>query len=108
MSGRGTSRRTAGPAVLAGTVRFMPNQAITGHPLVGTEHVYRADLPPYDPSVEPVPGTVVIAAGHYAVILAVFEDWNGVAGLDMLWVRCKETGLTTHVVPADLGLPPLS
>jgi hypothetical protein len=33
----------------------------------------------------------------------VFANWNDVAGLDMLYVRCHQTGYATHVTPADLG-----
>lgn len=85
----------------------MPNQSIPGHPLLGTVHVFRADLPPYDPAADREPGTLVIGNGHHAEVLAVFQDWNEVAGLDMLAVRCVETGESTHVTPAELGLPAL-
>lgn len=36
-----------------------------------------------------------------------FKNWNAVTGLDMFAVHCDETGQSTHVTPADLGLPPL-
>jgi hypothetical protein len=84
------------------------NQRIEGHPLVGTCHVFHADQPPYDPVKDTGPGTLEIGNGHRAEVLEVFKNWNDVAGLDVLWVRCEQTGLTTHVTPADLGLPPLS
>jgi hypothetical protein len=45
---------------------------------------------------------------HRVEILAAFKDWNNVPGLDMLAVRCHETGFTTHIVPAELGLPALT
>lgn len=85
----------------------MPNQRIDDHPLVGTRHVYRADLPPYDAASDNEPGTLVIGNGHHVEVLAVFKGWNYVDGLDMFYVRCEETGLTTHVTPANLGLPAL-
>jgi|APCry1669189034_1035192.scaffolds.fasta_scaffold377957_1 hypothetical protein len=86
----------------------MPNLPIATHPLIGTEHVFRADLPPYDAQTDREPGQLVVGPGHHVNVVAVFADWNGVAGLDMLAVLCRETGLTTHLVPADLGLPVLS
>lgn len=85
----------------------MPNRAIEGHALIGSTHIWRADQPPYDAAADDEPGTLVIAPGYRAEILAVFKDWNGVAGLDMLYVLCPETGERTHVTPADLGLPAL-
>lgn len=85
----------------------MANQQIDGHPLVGTEHVYRADLEPYDAASDTEPGTLVLGNGHHVQIRAAFKNWNGVDGLDMLYVRCHETGESTHVTPADLGLPAL-
>ena len=90
-----------------GTLPAMPNTQIAGHPLVGTGHAYRADLEPYDPAAEREPGTPIIGNGHHVEILAVFKDWNGVNDLDMLYVRCRETGQSTHVTPADLSLPAL-
>lgn len=85
----------------------MPNQRIEGHSLLGTRHVYRPDLAPYDAAADNEPGTLVICNGHHVEILAVFQNWNGVDGVDMFYVRCEETGQTTHVTPADLGLPAL-
>lgn len=85
----------------------MPNQQLEHHPLVGTKHVFRADLEPYDPATDWEPGILVIGNGHHVEVLAVFKNWNDIAGLDMLFVNCQETGMSTHVTPADLGLPPL-
>lgn len=85
----------------------MPNQRIEGHPLIGTRHVFHADLPPYDPATDTSAGTIVIGNGHHVEILSVFKNWNDIAGLDMLYVRCEETGERTHVTPADLGLEAL-
>lgn len=84
----------------------MPNQRIEGHPLVGARRTYRGKY--YDPAVDKKPGSLVVGYGHHVEILAVFTNWNDVAGLDMLYVRCEETGQPTHVTPADLGLTPLS
>jgi hypothetical protein len=85
----------------------VPNQRIEGHHLVGTRHTYRAEFPPHDPTTDREPGTLIIGVGHHVEILAVFANWNDVAGLDMLYVRCEETGQSTHVTPIDLGLPAL-
>lgn len=86
----------------------MANHRIEGHPLVGTKHAYRADLPPYDAVSDTEPGVIVIGNGHHVEIVEVFKNWNDVPGLDMLYVRCDETALCTHVTPADLGLPALA
>ena len=85
----------------------MPNVAIENHPLVGTTHTYRADAEPYDPKADTDGGTLVIANGFTCEILSVFKNWNDIADLDMLYVHCAKTGLSTHVTPTDLGLPPL-
>ena len=85
----------------------MPNVAIENHPLVGTTHTYREEAEPYDTSADTSGGTLVIANGFTCEILSVFKNWNDVADLDMLYVHCAQTGLSTHVTPADLGLPPL-
>lgn len=84
------------------------NIRIENHPLVGTVHTYRADLPPHPEEDAAKDSRLVIANGYKAEILAAFENWNDVAGLDMLYVRCLTTRHTTHVTPGDLGLPPLS
>lgn len=83
------------------------NVPIEGHPLLGKRLTFRADLPPYDPATDTEGGTTIVAPGMTVIVRAVFRHWNGVAGLDMLYVGCEETGYSTHVVPADLGLPPL-
>lgn len=83
----------------------MPNQRIDGHALVGTRHLFRAAQSPYDPAADTEPGVLVVAPGHHVEVLAVFANWNGIDGLDMFYVRCEETGLSTHVTPADLGMP---
>ncbi len=82
----------------------MPNTPIENHPLIDTEHVYRADHPAYDKSQDTEGGTLILGNGHSVKIMAVFADWNDVPGLDMLGVHVKETGHFTHVTPADLGL----
>ena len=60
----------------------VPNQRIEGHRLVGTQHTYRAKY--CDPAVHKKPGSLVAEYGHHVEILAVFTNWNDVAGLDML------------------------
>ncbi len=83
----------------------MPNTPLANHPLLGTTHTYRADLPPYDASQDTEGGTLVLGNGHTVTVMAVFTDWNDRPGLDILGVTVSETGYTTHVTPADLGLP---
>ncbi|MGZ4745682.1 MAG: hypothetical protein ACXVYY_01230 [Oryzihumus sp.] len=76
---------------------------ITTHPLLGAQRVYRAHLPAYDPASDDEPGILVVGNGMAVTVVAAFHDWNGVQGLDVLYVRCHETGLSTHVVPTDVG-----
>lgn len=78
------------------------NVAIDGHPLVGTEHTFRPDQPAYDPDNDREGGRIIIAPGFTVLIRAVFEDWNGCAGLDMLYVFVHATGEHTHVSPSEL------
>jgi hypothetical protein len=85
----------------------VPNQRIEEHPLVGTRHTYRAKFPQYVPAADQEPATPITSNGHHFEILAVFANWNDVARLDTLYVRCEETGQSTHVTPANLGLPEL-
>lgn len=82
----------------------MPNVRIPNHPLVGVDATYRADLPAYDPSADTEDGTLIIGAGMAVTIWYVFENWNDVPGLDMLYVFVPATGHHTHVTPDDLGL----
>lgn len=84
------------------------NRPINNHPLVGSAlRTYRADLPAYDPDEDCEGGSLVVAAGLPVGIKAVFQNWNGVPGLDMLYVYCPATGMHTHVTPFDVGLKPL-
>ncbi len=83
----------------------MPNTPIENHPLIGTTHAYRADLPAYDASQDTEGGTLILGNGFLVTVRAVFADWNDVPGLDMLYVEVPETGHSTHVTPSDLGLP---
>lgn len=76
---------------------------ILDHPLLGTERVYRADMPPYDPAKDTEPGVLVVGNGMTMTVVAAFYDWNEVPGLDMLFARCHETGMGTHVTPDELG-----
>lgn len=88
--------------------RFMgpvwENHPIDGHPLVGTTHVFGADRVPYDPETDTEPGTLVVGNGMTMEVLAVFRNWNGYKGLDMIFALCYATGLRTHVTPDDLGV----
>lgn len=85
----------------------MPNTPIEYHPLTGTEHTYKPGLPPYDPALDTEPGVLVVGPGMKVTVILAFQNWNDIPGLDMLYVRCHETGYHTHVTPGDLGLPPL-
>lgn len=76
---------------------------VEDHPLLGTVQTYRPDLPPYDAAADDEPGVLVVGNGMRVTVLAAFHDWNLVPGLDMLYVHCHETGLSTHVTPSDLG-----
>lgn len=78
------------------------NVAIDGHPLVGTEHVYRPDQPPYDPDSDREGGRLVVAPGFTCMVRAVFTDWNGVPGLDMLYLFVHATGEHTHASPKEI------
>jgi hypothetical protein len=72
------------------------------HPLVGTEQVYRPDLPPYDPAADTEPGVLIVAHGMTVQVKTAYRDWNGVKGLDMFYVYVPATGFGTHVTPLDL------
>lgn len=78
------------------------NTAIQGHPLIGAELTFRPDLPPYDPTLDTEPGVLIAGHGMTLYVLAVFHDWNAVPGLDMLYVRVLETGMTTHFSPREI------
>lgn len=80
------------------------NRAIPDHPLVGSVHTFRPDVEPYDPDLDNEGGTLILGNGMPVRIKAVFHDWNGVPGLDMLYVYCMATGYHSHVTPADLSL----
>lgn len=92
------------------------NSPVYNHPLMGTTHTFRADLPAYDPDSPEnkpghpdfSPGTLLVGAGMQVGVRQVFRNWNGVPGLDMIYVYCFATGMHTHVTPFDLGLTPMS
>lgn len=80
------------------------DRRITSHALLGTTQTYRPNEEPYDASKDPDPsGTLILANGMKVHVVAAFYDWNGVKGLDMLYVFVRETGMSTHVTPKDLG-----
>lgn len=85
-------------------VQNIPNTPITPHVWEGQTFVYRASEPPYDPLTDYSPGRLVIAPGMDARVYGVFRNWNMVPDLDMLYVYVPDTGLHTHLTPADLGL----
>lgn len=77
------------------------DRRISRHPLLdGTPRVYRADKQPY---TGPVDSTLIVGNGMEVVPEAAFHTWNGVEGLDMLYVLCPTTGKRTHVTPAEVG-----
>lgn len=84
------------------------NQRIIGHSLEGTTHIFRPDMPPYDPADDTEPGYLIVGHGMWVKVVAVFMDWNGVDGLDMLYVTCDQTGHSTHVTPRELHVGPLT
>ena len=75
------------------------------HACTGSEQVY---LPEWEKNTDDWEPGLIVAAGMRVVVLAAFRDWNGVPGLDMLYVHVADTGMRTHVIPADLGLAPLT
>lgn len=82
----------------------MPNTPIADHPLIGKVLTFRPDAEPYDPDKDVLPGSLVIGNGMRVEVKAVFADWNGVAGLDMLYVYCPATSMHTHVTPTECGI----
>lgn len=79
------------------------DRRIEDHEILGQTRIFRAEQPPYDPTVDTDPGVLVVGNGMSVKVLAAFYNWNGVDGLDMLYVHVPATGLQTHVTPADLG-----
>lgn len=79
------------------------DRKVPDHPLIGTTRVYRADDPPYDPAQDADTRNTVLGNGMDVTVVAAFHTWNGVAGLDMLYVYVPFTGRHTHVTPLDLG-----
>lgn len=77
------------------------NQEIDNHPLVGVDAVYKEHETPTPRGGD---GRIVVGNGYPVTILAAFENWNAVEGLDMLYVSVPWTGHTTHLTPEDLGL----
>ena len=78
------------------------NVEIPNHPTIGQEFIFRPDLPPSDASKDFATGTVIAGHGHRLTVLAVFENWNGVPGLDMYYVHCHETGHNLHLSPSEI------
>lgn len=76
---------------------------VANSPLKGAEFVFMPDSAPYETPENPE-YNVVVAPGMKVEIVSVWKDWKGVAGLDMLYVFVPDTGMHTHLVPADLGL----
>lgn len=80
----------------------MPNVPIVEHDLIGRKFIYRADIPALPPYK--YASALVIAPQMEVQVVSVFENWNDVKGLDMLFVFVKDTGLHTHVTPDSLGI----
>ncbi|MCK0441265.1 hypothetical protein MUG78_17845 [Gordonia alkaliphila] len=87
------------------TQRMCGNEETRDHPLIGTTHTVRnapeagRQLTNDDHGVTP---------GLSVEIVGVFQNWNQVAGLDMLYVWVPANKVHVHLQPAELGLPPLS
>lgn len=62
----------------------------------------------FEPDMKPVPydgkTSTVLCPGMSVNVAAVYHTWNGVLGLDMLYVYVADTGHYTHVTPKQLGL----
>ena len=59
---------------------------VNSHPYTGKDYVFRPDLPVWEGD-DDGDGILIVAPG-----------------LDMLYVRVRETGYRTHVTPKDLSL----
>ena len=77
------------------------NTPMHDHPLVGYLYTYHKNLPHYNGEVYE---GLVLANGMQVQIKSVFQNWNDVEGLDMLYVYVPETGQCTHIPPRALGL----
>ena len=77
------------------------NTPMKSHPLVGYVYTYHENLPPYSEAVDEF---LVLGNGMQVQVKSVFQNWNGVEGLDMLYVYVPTTGESTHVPPRALGL----
>ena len=84
----------------------MPNVVTPGHPLEGTQQVF---LPPGktaspDANTPPDDTRTVARYGDTVLVVEVYENWNGVAGLTMAYVYVPSTGYRTHFSPREMGL----
>lgn len=86
----------------------MPNTPIENHPWIGQGFTFRADENPFRTEDYDGPGTLILGAGMVVEVVSVFENWNGREGLDMLYVFVPQTGMHTHVTPADVGMGPVA
>jgi hypothetical protein len=77
------------------------NTPIPKHPLIGTEHVYKPDMPNTQHLTDP---RYVARCGDHVTVIAVFHDWNDVPGLTILYVHVNETGHSTHFSVGELGI----
>lgn len=84
------------------------NVADYEHPYVGRTFTYLPGLPSQE--AEPREHNLVVRAGDKVRVVAAFLNWNGVDGLDMLYVRnlSSTSDIThTHITPGELGIPSL-
>ena len=77
------------------------NTPMHDHPLVGYLYTYHKNLPPFNGEFD---DSLILASGMQVQVKAVFQNWNGVEGLDMLYVYVPETGQCTHIPPRAAGL----
>lgn len=73
--------------------------------LIGETFQYQPNEKPYDPALDDEPGTLIIGSGMHGTVVEVFEDWNGVDGLTILYVTCNETGMSAHFSPREFQNP---
>lgn len=80
------------------------NTPLKDHPLVGYVYTYHQNLPPFKDYGEL---DVIVGNGMQVQVKSLFQNWNDVEGLDMLYVYVPATGMCTHIPPRAIGLGPI-